>query len=781
ELSFELLDGKTYRVVRSEAEGFAAFADGGLAWRGKLVGQDGWSGDVTLSVKGAAMSGLIYSPDGVYEIVPQGDFRHLLVEINQDLFPACAGALPQRPASETAEADAVKAAAPAAPTAADDGSLIDVLVVYTSNVRSALGGTTQAQAFAQQSINSTNTAYINSGINPRVRMVGTLEASYTEAGTLDAALKWVDDNSAVAAARNSLKADMVALIVENASDGCGLAYVMRSVGPGFSGSAFSATARGCAVGNLSFAHELGHNEGCEHNPENGASSGSASYPYAFGHYVDGSFRTVMSYENPCTFGCSRVAYFSNPSVSFNGHPTGITNQRDNRRVINNTALTISQFRDGGGGGGGGVGPANNNFASAQVISGNTGVASGTNVGATKEAGEPVHAGNAGGTSVWYQWQAPATGTATLTTAGSGFDTLLAVYTGSSVGALTLITGNDDVGGGDLTSRVVFNAVGGTTYRIAVDGFGGATGSVTLNWNNVPPFPAHDNFVNAQVISGNVGTVLGTNAAATKEAGEPAHGGNSGGSSVWYRWQAPSSGSVTITTAGSGFDTLLGVYTGSSVGALTLIAGNDDDLTLNSLTSRVTFNAVGGTTYRVAVDGYANATGSIALNWNLTQSCSFSTSSTGQTFASGGGTGAVIVTATAGCSWTAVSNASFITITSAPGGTGGGTLSFSVAANPNTTQRTGTITVAGRTFTVTQVAAPCTYLISPASQSFSAAAGTGSVSVTASAGCGWTAASNSGFVSVTAGSSGTGSGTVSYSVAANTGTLARAGTLTVAGA
>jgi hypothetical protein len=701
ELSFQLLDGKSYTAVRSESEGFDAFADGGTVWRGKINGPEGWSGDVTLSVKGQAMSGLIYSPDAVYEIVPQGDFRHLLVELDQNLFPACAGALPQRPASETeeTEADARKAAA-AGTAAADDGSLIDVLVVYTSNVRSALGGTTQAQTFAQQSINSTNTAYINSGITPRVRLVGTMEASYSEAGTLDAALKWVDDNAAVAAARNSVNADMVALIVENASDGCGLAYVMRSVGSGFSGSAFSATARGCAVGNLSFAHELGHNEGCEHNPENSAPASSASYPYAFGHYVDGSFRTVMSYENPCLFGCTRVAYFSNPSVTFNGLPTGITNQRDNRRVINNTALTISQFRDSGGGGGTGGGPANNNFASAQVISGNSGATSGSNASATKETGEPNHAGNSGGASVWFQWQAPATGTATFNTAGSGFDTLLGVYTGSNVGALTLIGSNDDVSG-SLTSSVVFNATAGTTYRIAVDGFGGATGGLTLNWNNVPPSPANDNFASAQLISGSIGTVLGTNAAATKEVGEPSHGGNSGGSSVWYRWQAPSSGSVTITTAGSGFDTLLGVYTGSSVGALTFIAGNDDDLTLGSLTSRVTFNAVGGTTYRIAVDGYLNTTGSIALNWNLTQSCSFSISPQGQSFTPAAGSGSVGVTATAGCSWTAVSNASFITITSAPGGTGNGTLSFSVAANSGTSPRSGTITVAGQTFTASQ--------------------------------------------------------------------------------
>ena len=109
---------------------------------------------------------------------------------------------------------------------------------------------------------------------------------------------------------------------------------------------------------------------------------------------------------------------------------------------------------------------------------------GTNAGATKEAGEPNHAGNSGGASVWYQWQAPSTGFVTFSTAGSNFDTLLGGYTGGSVGALTPVASNDDVGGFDLTSRVTFNVTGGTTYRVAVDGWGGVAGAITLSWNAV---------------------------------------------------------------------------------------------------------------------------------------------------------------------------------------------------------------------------------------------------------------------------------------------------------
>ena len=144
----------------------------------------------------------------------------------------------------------------------------------------------------------------------------------------------------------------------------------------------------------------------------------------------------------------------------------------------------------------------------------------------------------------------------------------------------------------------------------------------------PPPPANDNFAAAQVISGCSGTVNGTNVGATKEAGEPNHLSSTadptgGGSrSVWYTWTAPSNGSATITTAGSAFDTVLGVYTGSAVGSLTVIGQSDDNPAdpTNDKTSVVTFNATAGTIYRIAVDGYNNGglggdVGPITLNWN----------------------------------------------------------------------------------------------------------------------------------------------------------------------
>ncbi|HEX8551714.1 MAG TPA: S8 family serine peptidase [Abditibacteriaceae bacterium] len=127
---------------------------------------------------------------------------------------------------------------------------------------------------------------------------------------------------------------------------------------------------------------------------------------------------------------------------------------------------------------------------------------------------------------------------------------------------------------------------------------------------------HDNFAAAYAIGGSSGRVGLGNRGATRETGEPNHGGEGGITSVWYSWTPTASGSVTFTTAGSSFDTLLGIYTGTSVGATTQRAFNDDESATLS-TSKATFTAVAGTNYRIAVDGYNGATGDILLAWTQT--------------------------------------------------------------------------------------------------------------------------------------------------------------------
>jgi len=254
-------------------------------------------------------------------------------------------------------------------------------------------------------------------------------------------------------------------------------------------------------------------------------------------------------------------------------------------------------------------PINDMFASRTTLTGMTGSAMGYNDAATKESGEPNHAYDTGGHSVWWSWTAPASGVFVMDTIGSSFDTLLAVYTGNYVAGLSPVA-SDDQGGPDNTSRLNFTAVAGTTYQIAVDGWQGDTGDILLNFRNVVP-PSNDAFASRIPMTGTTVAMSGSNEGATAESGEPLHDGIPGGHSVWWSWTAPASGVIAMDTIGSSFDTLLAVYTGNSVAGLSPVASDDQGGPDN--TSRLSFTAVVGTTYQIAVDGYYGVTGSIQIN------------------------------------------------------------------------------------------------------------------------------------------------------------------------
>ena len=262
-----------------------------------------------------------------------------------------------------------------------------------------------------------------------------------------------------------------------------------------------------------------------------------------------------------------------------------------------------------------VRPANDNFASAAGVTGTSWTRTGSSVNATAETGEPAHAGQAPGFSVWYSWTAPASGAATISTAGSNFDTVLAVYTGSTVGTLTPVAANDNPADGGTSAAVSFQAVAGVVYRIAVDGKGGTSGSVSLAGSVAGVTLSNDAFANATVVS-NSFSVAGSNLGATREAREPNHASVSGGKSVWWRWTAPASGQLVVVTAGSNYDTVLAVYTGDRVDRLRAVAANDD-VSASDPSSRVSFSVKAGVTYRIAVDGYQGAAGAIQLGGTFT--------------------------------------------------------------------------------------------------------------------------------------------------------------------
>ena len=159
-------------------------------------------------------------------------------------------------------------------------------------------------------------------------------------------------------------------------------------------------------------------------------------------------------------------------------------------------------------------------------------------------------------------------------------------------------------------------------------------------------------------------------------------------------------------------------------------------------------------------------------------CTYAISPTSASFDSEGGDGGVSVTTQTGCTWTAVSdNPTWVAVTSGATGSGPGNVSYSVAANSGAA-RIGTMTIAGKTFTVNQAEPSCSYSVASSTTSFSFVGGIGSVSVTAQAGCTWTASDTASWITLQRGS-GTGSGSFQFAVDPNTGS-ARSASIVVQG-
>lgn len=235
-------------------------------------------------------------------------------------------------------------------------------------------------------------------------------------------------------------------------------------------------------------------------------------------------------------------------------------------------------------------------------------------------------------------------------------------------------------------------------------------------------------------------------------------------STYSAGAAGGSGSVTVT-AGAGCP-----WTASSnVPWITITAGASG-------------NGPGAVTFTVAATTGPSRTGTLVVAGQTVtvsqgQGCTFAISPDSRTIPSSGGSGDVSVTAGDGCAWTASSNQSWISIASGASGSGNGTVRFSVASTSGPA-RSGSLTIAGHTFTVNQ-GQGCTFAISPDNQSIPAAGASGTVAVTAGAGCPWTAISNQSWISITSGASGSGDGTVRFTVAPTSGP-GRSGTMTIAG-
>jgi peptidyl-Asp metalloendopeptidase len=275
-----------------------------------------------------------------------GNGIHEIQEMDHSRFPGCEEPLTVNP-FVTEEPESIEGV-----SAPLTNTTIDVMVVYTATARSGAGGTTAMETLIDQAVAESNTGYSNSEVNITLDLVHTAEVTYSEtsfdwstclsrlSGTSDGYM----DN--VHTLRNTYQADVVSMIVNNSSY-CGLATTIMAT----ESQAFSLVSRTCATGYYSFAHEIGHLQGARHDRYVDNTDNS---PYTYNHgrtYPAGGWRTIMAYNTACAAQgvyCTRINYWSNPNVYYNGVPTGIPGGAgvgaDNHLCLNNTASTIAAFR-----------------------------------------------------------------------------------------------------------------------------------------------------------------------------------------------------------------------------------------------------------------------------------------------------------------------------------------------------------------------------------------------------------------------------------------------------
>lgn len=333
-----LPDGQTVIVDRTDLEVRRA---GDSTWRGRIAGPSGEpAGDVVLTIRDGRVLGSIMVPGATWRIVPAEGGGHRMREIDElslDRFEIDDHAAMQGLAQAEEAEDVPRLLRAQAPANAPI-SRFNAIALYTAAARQAAGGHDAIRLQLQHQVDFANTAYINSKVAIRLEMPYMEETSLADNNFLR--LLWIQYDPSVLTLQRRYGAAFSVLVAESGS-GCGVAGKILRQDPYRDRRATlqgGVVIRRPCLENLNYllAHEIGHTMGCEHDPAWGSPVTSALFPYAYGLFVDGSFRTVMSYPNECRQGCPPALHFSNPAIRFNGMPTGIPGKRDNARVLNAT-------------------------------------------------------------------------------------------------------------------------------------------------------------------------------------------------------------------------------------------------------------------------------------------------------------------------------------------------------------------------------------------------------------------------------------------------------------
>lgn len=300
------------------------------SWVGAVEGIE--HSHVVFTERDRVVSGLIDAVSAIYQLRTVTEGLYVLEQLDAAAFKAELEPIPGLDSPSAADRSSM---------VQDDGSQIDVLVLYTPSARTVAGGIAQIQALASQVVSDGNTIFARSGVVTRLRLVSATELPLVEAPNLVSDLFALKDSALAASLRDSTHADLVQLLVSSLdSSACGIGYQLPSLLANF--DAYSVADVAC-VGQYTPAHEMAHNMGSHHAPEDGAFGGLFPYSYGFKDLTRG-FRTVMAYS--CAgASCPRIPNFSNPLGSHNGGPTG-TDLQNNALSLNAAAPTVANWRQG---------------------------------------------------------------------------------------------------------------------------------------------------------------------------------------------------------------------------------------------------------------------------------------------------------------------------------------------------------------------------------------------------------------------------------------------------
>ncbi len=477
----------------------------------------------------------------------------------------------------------------------DNGTVIDVMVVYTQSAKNAVGGTAAMNTLIDLAVTETNTGYSASGINPTVNLVHKQEVTFSETTFNDALdkLRLTSDGNMdnVHTLRDTYHADLVSLIINNSSS-CGLGYLNSSAA-----TAFTVVHHGCATGYYSFAHEFGHNQGARHDWRVDQDN---SHKHGYVNTVN-SWRTIMAYNDTanCAGGnCTRQNFWSNPDKTHNGDPTGVPvgsyHPADNRKTLNDSALSVSNFRSSTPPAGDAFEPDNANTTASLITNGNS----------------QNHSIHIGSDIDWIKFTLPITADTVLETSGVSGDTIMTLYNST----LVQIASDDD-GGTDLFSKIAQNLTAGTYYAKIVE-YGGNDPISSYQISLTYPGPSITSPVSGSTFSGSSETfTLATNGI-TVTNWYLRVGSTIGANNIANRFAGGSSNSITVNNLPTDSSTIF-VRLQYKEGGIWKLAGDytytaSSPLTLPLITSPVSGSTLSGPTETFAL----NNNGIPLTNWYL---------------------------------------------------------------------------------------------------------------------------------------------------------------------